>query len=156
MILKRTDSTDADFLHLVDRLDRYLADVDGDDHTYYAQFNGVDELTNVVVAYENDEAIGCGAFKRYSDAAAEVKRMFVQPEFRGRRIGVLILSELEHWAGELGFVETILETGHKQLAAVRLYRNFGYEVVPNYDQYAGIESSVCMRKMMAVGRNVSV
>jgi GNAT superfamily N-acetyltransferase len=148
MILKRTDSDDPDFRRLVAELDEYLAEIDGDEHAYYAQFNGIDKIANVVVAYEGDQAVGCGAFKPYSDMVAEIKRMFVHPEHRGKHIGRLILSDLEAWAGKTGFYECILETGHRQAAAVRLYQNCGYTVIPNYDQYAGVESSVCMKKQI--------
>jgi putative acetyltransferase len=146
MILKRTDSDDPDFRRLVAQLDEYLAEIDGDEHAYYAQFNGLEKISNVVVMYDGDEPLGCGAFKPYSDTVAEIKRMFVRPDHRGKHIGRSILSDLESWAGESGFTECILETGHRQAAAVRLYQNCGYAVIPNYDQYAGVESSVCMKK----------
>ena len=113
MKLKRTNSADPDFVALVADLDKYLAEVDGDEHDYYAQFNGIDKIANVVVAYEAEEAVGCGAFKPYSDSIAEIKRMFTKPEHRGKKIGALILAELESWANELGYTECILETGQK-------------------------------------------
>jgi putative acetyltransferase len=154
MDLKRTNSADPDFRRLVVDLDEHLADVDGDEHSYYAQFNGLDQIAHVVVAYEGDEAVGCGAFKRYSDSSVEIKRMYTKPEHRGKKIGALILAELESWASDLGYSESILETGHKQKAAVRLYENSGYSVIPNYDQYAGVESSVCMKKSIAMRHQV--
>jgi len=156
MMLKRTNSQDPDFLSLVTLLDEYLAQVDGDEHAYYAQFNGVDQIPNVVVAYEGYIAIGCGAIKRHDDQTAEIKRMFVRPESRGRRTGRLILEELESWARELGYTEAILETGHKQIAAVRLYSGSGYNVIPNYDQYAGVENSVCMKKRITLDEDAAV
>lgn len=146
MKLKRTDSSDPDFVKLVAELDKYLADVDGAEHGYYAQFNGLENISNVVVVYDGDEPVGCGAFKPYSDTTVEIKRMYVSPDHRGKKIGVLILDELEGWAGELRYSECILETGHKQQAAVHLYRNSGYQVIPNYDQYIGVENSICMKK----------
>ena len=148
MILKRTNSDDPDFRALVAQLDAYLSEVDGEDHSFYAQYNGLERINHVVVAYDVETAVGCGAFKPYSDASVEIKRMFVEPNHRGRNVGGLILLELETWAREIGYTECILETGHKQKAAVRLYRREGYEVIPNYDQYAGIENSVCMKKVL--------
>ena len=156
MILKRTNSDDPDFRRLVDQLDEYLADVDGEEHSYYAQFNGLDKIANVVVGYEGKEAVGCGAFKSYMNEIAEIKRMFVRPAFRGRRIGSAVLAELESWACETGFTSCILETGHKQAAAVRLYQNCGYRVIPNYDQYAGVDNSLCMRKEIALERKAEI
>ena len=85
MILRRTDTSDADFRDLVSQLDAYLADVDGDEHGYFAQFNGLDTIPNAVVAYVDDDPVGCGAFKKYSETRVEIKRMFVRPKYRGRR-----------------------------------------------------------------------
>ena len=149
MKLKRTVSADPDFRKLVVDLDKYLAEVDGEEHSYYAQFNGIAEIPNVVVAYEGDEPVGCGAFKRYDDSTVEIKRMYVAPDRRGKRIGAQILKELESWASESGFAATILETGHRQVAAVKLYENSGYDVIPNYDQYVGVENSICMKKVLS-------
>ena len=144
--LVRTNSDNSDFRELVVLLDQDLQIRDGDEHSFYAQFNKVDEIRHVVVAYDDGEAVGCGAIKEYVSGVAEIKRMFVRPERRGRGIARSILSELETWAGELGFLECILETGLKQPEAIELYRKSGYETIPNYGQYEGVENSVCMRK----------
>ena len=144
--LVRTDSENADFRELVRLLDEELAIRDGAEHSFYAQFNKIDKIRHAVVAYEDETAVGCGAFKEYESGIAEIKRMFVRPESRGRGIAGKILSELENWAKELKFSECILETGWKQPEAIRLYQKSGYEIIPNYGQYAGVENSVCMRK----------
>lgn len=144
--LIRTDSDNADFRELVRLLDADLAIRDGAEHSFYAQFNKIDKIRHVVVAYENERAVGGGAFREYEPSVAEIKRMFVRPEERGRGIAGLILAELEHWAKELNFTEYILETGKKQPEAIRLYRKSGYELMPSYGQYLNVENSVCMRK----------
>lgn len=147
--IQRTNSDNPDFQALVRLLDEYLAEKDGDDHSFFAQFNKLDKIQHVVVAYDDKKAIGCGAFKKYDEKIVEIKRMFVHFDFRGQRIGKLVLRELETWASELGFSECILETGWKQTEAVRLYQRSGYEIIPNYDQYVGVESSVCLKKAIS-------
>ena len=144
--LIRTNSDNPDFTKLVALLDRDLAIRDGDDHAFYAQFNKTNHIRHVIVAYENDEAIGCGAFKDYETAVVEIKRMFVQPQHRGKGIAGLILTELENWAKELQNTSCVLETGKKQPEAIRLYQKSGYSIISNYGQYAGIDNSVCMKK----------
>jgi GNAT superfamily N-acetyltransferase len=146
MNLVRTNSDNSDFRELVVLLDRDLQIRDGDEHSFYAQFNKIDKIRFVVVAYENGQAVGCGAMKEYAKGIAEIKRMFVKPEWRGRGIGKRILSELEIRANELNFSECILETGKKQPEAIGLYQKSGYQIIPNYGQYEGVELSVCMRK----------
>ncbi|MGI8882616.1 MAG: GNAT family N-acetyltransferase [Pyrinomonadaceae bacterium] len=146
--LVRTDSDNVEFRELVALLDADLAVRDGAEHSFYAQFNKIDKLREVVVAYENETAVGCGAFKEYEPNVAEIKRMYVREDERGRGIAGKILAELETWAKELDFSECILETGLKQPEAIRLYQKSGYETIPNYGQYEGIKNSVCMRKII--------
>lgn len=142
----RTDSSHPDFRELVTLLDQDLRIRDGDEHEFYAAYNKIDAIAHVVVAFRSGKAVGCGAFKRYAEGVAEIKRMFVRPEFRGMGIAGTVLAELETWAGELGYLECILETGKKQPEAIRLYQKSGYTVIPNFGQYQGIDNSVCMRK----------
>lgn len=72
--------------------------------------------------------------------------MFTPPEHRGKGIAVKVLAELEKWAAELGYKKCILETGKAQPEAIALYTKCGYEIIPNYGQYAGVENSVCFEK----------
>jgi len=76
----------------------------------------------------------------------EIKRMFVLETERGKGIAVAVLAELEKWAVAEGFETAILETGNKMTAAIRLYEKSGYQRTPNYGQYIGVDSSVCMKK----------
>lgn len=146
--LLRTDSDNEDFRELVALLDAELAIRDGAEHSFYAQFNKIDKIREVVVAYEDEIAVGCGAFKEFAENTVEIKRMFVRENLRGRGIAGKVLVELETWAKELNFSECVLETGLKQPEAIRLYQKSSYEIIPNYGQYEGIENSVCMRKFI--------
>ncbi|AWA30128.1 GNAT family N-acetyltransferase [Flavobacterium magnum] len=143
----KTDSENPDFIALVRLLDADLAIRDGEDHAFYDQFNKIATLKNVVVAYDNDVAVGCGAFKEYTPELAEVKRMFVPENRRGEGIASGILAVLEAWILQSGYRGCILETGIKQPEAIALYRKNGYRVIPNFGQYEGIENSVCFEKV---------
>lgn len=144
----RTDASHPDFRDLVKWLDQELADRDGEDHAFYHQFNTIEALKHVVVLYKNDVPVGCGAIKKFNDTSAEVKRMFVKPDYRGQGLASVVLKELELWASELGFGSCVLETGKKQPEAIALYKKNGYSIIPNYGQYIGIENSVCFKKVL--------
>jgi putative acetyltransferase len=144
--IKRTTSDNADFQDLVRLLDQELAIRDGDEHSFYHQFNAIVDLKHVIVYCEEDLPVGCGAFKPYDEKTVEIKRMFVLPELRGKGIAMAVLQDLELWASQLNYSACILETGKKQPEAIRLYQKAGYTIIPNYGQYAGVENSVCMRK----------
>ncbi|MDB5200173.1 MAG: family N-acetyltransferase [Chitinophagaceae bacterium] len=146
--LIRTDSTNEDFIELVKYLDTDLAERDGNDHSFYAQFNKVDKIKYVVVAYENDEPMGCGAIKEYATHTMEIKRMYTSPRSRGKGIATKVLTELEIWTTELSFKKCVLETGKRQPEAIGLYKKNGYKLIPNYGQYAEMENSVCFEKEM--------
>lgn len=144
----RTDSANQDFVDLVKLLDADLAERDGKDHSFFAQFNKIDKIKHVVVAYDNGKPVGCGAIKEYTPAIMEVKRMYTSPDSRGNGIASTILKELETWAVEMSYEKCILETGKKQPEAIGLYKKNGYTLIPNYGQYAEVENSVCFEKAL--------
>ncbi|MFN8887410.1 MAG: GNAT family N-acetyltransferase [Cyclobacteriaceae bacterium] len=148
LTLHRTDKTNTDFQHLVKLLDADLAVRDGADHAFYAPFNTSVNLQAVVVAYENNQPVGCGAFKAFGESQVEIKRMYVLPDFRGRGIALHILQELETWAKESGYTTAVLETGQKQPEAIRLYQKAGYHIIPNFGPYVNVKNSVCMEKQL--------
>ncbi|HTP13176.1 MAG TPA: GNAT family N-acetyltransferase [Bacteroidota bacterium] len=148
MRILRTDSTHQDFRRLVQQLDAYLAEIDGKDHPYYAKFNTIDSLKHVVVVYENDMPVGCGAMKQHAVDTVEIKRMYTTPESRGKGVATGVLRELETWAAELSYKRCILETGKRQKEAVSLYTRSGYNIIPNYGQYAGMDNSVCFERRL--------
>ncbi|WP_459209918.1 GNAT family N-acetyltransferase [Aquimarina rhabdastrellae] len=146
--IKRTDATHQDFIALVHLLDQDLAIRDGDDHAFYAQYNTLDTIKHVVIAYQDTIPVGCGAIKHYDNTIMEVKRMFTATAYRGKGIASKILNELEIWTKELSYTSCILETGIKQPEAIALYKKQGYEVIPNYGQYTGLDTSICFKKTL--------
>jgi GNAT superfamily N-acetyltransferase len=159
ILILRTSSNSPDFQSLVKLLDSELKEFDGEEHTFYSQYNKIENIKHVVVAYAapphplpegegQNIAVGCGTIKEFSDDTAEVKRMYVNNVLRGKGIGRKILAELEKWALELNYKYLILETGKRQREAVALYSNSGFEIIPNYGQYRGIDNSICFRKLL--------
>lgn len=145
----RTNASHQDFIALVKLLDADLAERDGEDHAFYHQFNSVTQLQHAIVMYHKNKAVGCGALKQFDDNSMEVKRMYILPEARGKRYATQILNELESWASELNFKYCVLETGKRQPEAIALYKKNGYQIIPNYGQYHGIENSICFQKTVS-------
>ena len=145
----RTDSSDPSFVALVKQLDADLAARDGQEHSFYAQFNKIDLIRHAIIIHENGVAVSCGAMKAFDPASMEVKRMFTLPENRGQGLATTVLAALETWAAELGFQRCVLETGKRQPEAIELYQKNGYRVIENYGQYVGVENSVCFEKKLS-------
>ena len=145
----RTNSKDYIFIDLVSKLDEDLAVRDGEVHSFYHQYNSIEGLDYVVIVLKEKEGIGCGVIKPYNIDSVEIKRMFVVDSYRGQRIATEILEKLEEWALELGYTRAILETGLSNPEAITLYKRCGYGIINNYDQYVGMENSICFAKQLA-------
>ena len=146
MYLKHCDNSSLDFQALVTKLDAELAIRDGDNHAFYHQFNGIESLDHVIIAYDKGQPVGCGAFKARNNKQVEIKRMFVLTAARKKGYASAILTALETWAAKEGYSEAILETGKAQIEALSFYPKQGYTVIPNFAPYVGVENSVCFSK----------
>ncbi|MFK7922077.1 MAG: GNAT family N-acetyltransferase [Bacteroidia bacterium] len=146
--LIRTNPQHPDYQRLVADLDASLRITDGDEFDFYAQFNQSDVIKYVMLAQANDLAVACAAIKEFDAKTMEVKRMFVSESHRNQGIASILLEGLEAWTLALGFPNCILETGVRQVAAIRLYEKNGYKRIPNYGQYLGQASSVCFQKSL--------
>ena len=101
----------------------------------------------LLVARENGVAVGCGAFQLHGDGSAELKSMFVAPDARGRGIGRAILGRIE--GAVRGRVSALrLETGVKQLPAIRLYEAAGFVRRGPFGSYRDDPLSVFMEKRL--------
>lgn len=147
MDLIRTDATHQAFIDLVKKLDAELTIIDGDDHSFYDQYNGIADIKYAIIILEDSQPLCCGAIKPMDDTTVEVKRMYTIPELRGRGVASKLLAGLEAWAKELSYNRIVLETGKRQQDAVRLYEKNGYRIIPNYGPYEGVENSVCFEKV---------
>lgn len=89
------------------------------------------------------QAVGCGAI-RISDDHGELKRMWVDPSLRGRRLGARILEALIAEARRLNLPMLRLETGISQPEALGLYRRFGFYDIAPFGDYQPDPLSVFM------------
>ena len=147
-VILRTNSDNPDFKKLTDELDIELCRIYSTNPEDYEEYNRITGLPTVVLAYENEEVVGCGCFKIFNDKAVEIKRMFIVEEQRGKGIASSILAELETWAKELGYSKAVLETGKGQPHAINLYKKYGYQLTGNYNQYDELGISVCLEKVL--------
>ncbi len=144
--IKRTNSNNKDFQHLIRQLDTELWTIMNEIQSVYDQYNKVPGIETAVVAYINNEPVASGCFKKINATTVEIKRMFVVPVHRGKGVANMVLGELEKWAAALGYLKLVLETGKKMLTAQALYKKNGYTFTENYGPYIGMAESVCMKK----------
>lgn len=141
-----TDFTDAGYRSLIVELDDEFVVRYPDLQHIFTPFNRMNESARVMVAYDQDTPVACGAFRPVDDQTIEIKRMYTRPVYRNRGIGKSVLRELEQWAKTEGFCVAILETGVNQPEAFAAYQKAGYVRIPNFPPYEKVAISICMRK----------
>ena len=149
------DPTTPDAQELIGRLNAELASRYGPEDDGSSEFSPADvrvPRAAFVVARLNGRPVGCGALRPMQEAgfedSAEIKRMYVSPEARGRRLGGTILARLEELARGFGYARTALETGTAQPEAIRLYERAGYSRISSFGPYAEDPRSVCFAKTL--------
>ena len=145
-----TDGNNKDFIDLCHMLDDFLNELVGGEQNRakYIPYNKLDDIYDVIVAYDGDISVGCAGLKKYDEENAEVKRVFIKSEYRGRGISKILMSMLEERARKKGYKYLILESGEQLVAAMVLYRKLDYKIIPNYGQYKDMPESICMRKIL--------
>ncbi len=125
------------------------------DQMYGATGDGnfaIDEFVRVggvfLVGRLNGRPVACGAIRTMERTLAEVKRMYVEPDVRGRGLGRRILAELEARARLAGYTTLRLETGDRQPEAIRLYEAAGYHRIERYGIYRDNVHSACFEKRL--------
>lgn len=105
-----------------------------------------------VVAYLDQQPVASGALREVDLVCAEVRRMYVLREHRRNGIGYAVLSHLVAEARRLGYERLVLETGHKQAAAMALYEAFGFRRIAPFGPYENDPTSVCFELWLQTKR----
>jgi len=146
--VSRVPPNHADFAALVRLLDEEFFSIYGDLYLNYRPHNAAEDLALAAVAYGDRVPAACGGIKPLSADTAELKRMFVKPDYRRQGLARRVVLELEAAACEKGFSRMTLETGADMAAAIALYQSLGYSFTKNYGPYAGDNACVCMTKTL--------
>jgi len=145
-----TNGLNQDFIELCSLLDAYLNELaEGEENRkQYIPLNNPEDISDVVLIYEEGLAIGCAGFKHYGNDTAEVKRVFIREDYRGKGLSKQLMDYLERHAKEKGIRKLILETGEPLVEAMELYRKIGYVITENYLYYENKPDSICMKKLL--------
>lgn len=112
---------DLAFQHIREELDDIAAK--------YAPPNG-----ELLVAVEDSSVLGMVAYHRHSETRCEMKRLYVVPAARGRKLGEQLVSAIIEHASNAGYKEMVLDTIKPLEAAIALYKKYGFEECqPYYD-----------------------
>lgn len=112
----------------------------------FIPYNFSEDIQDVLVAYIDDVPVACTGFKKYSESDMEIKRVWVEPEYRGHHIAVDMIKRIEDKAKRQGFRRAILQTREIMKAAVELYEKLGYHRINNYPPYDKLDGAICFAK----------
>ena len=148
IVEERPDTPDA--MQLIAELDALLTPL-------YAQESrhgfSVERLLNdgvtFFVARVDGLPAGCGGVKLVGTEYAEVKRMFVRPQFRGLGLGRLMLNQLADYTRQHNISVLRLETGVHQTEAIALYERYGFHRIPPFGEYFDDPVSLCYEMNLA-------
>lgn len=135
-----------DYAVLAKKLDDYYFSLVGDVHLRYAEANRPENMACRVIAYDGNRPIGCGCWKAVDEETAEVKRIYVEPEFRRRGVASTIIELLENHIIASGYTKALLETARTTNDSKSLYLSLGYKEIPYYGSPAGAENCRCFLK----------
>jgi GNAT superfamily N-acetyltransferase len=145
-----TDGTNPNLISLCQELDQSLDEfVAGKfDRAKYSPYNQLEDIDTAILAYKENTPLACVCLKKYNTECAEVKRLFVRKAYRKNGIAKELMRRLETLAKEKGYQYLILESGEPLKAAMKLYHNLGFQIIPNYEPYQNMSESICMKKKL--------
>jgi ribosomal protein S18 acetylase RimI-like enzyme len=135
------------FLQYIQSLDFALTfqDVDRELAEISVEYNA--PTGALLLAFENDKAIACAGVRKIDNATAELKRMFVDPNYRGLQLGQQILQQALNEAKQLGYKFIRLDTVPHMQAAIKLYKDAGFYEIEPY-RFNPIPGAIYMEKQL--------
>ena len=140
--------SEGDFDALAMLLDEEYYDRFGEIALKYRPYNTLEGIEDFFIAYDAGKPVACMCLKRITDRIAELKRVYVLPDYRRRGIASLLLDDCESAARAKGYTRIRLETGAQMHEAIQLYKKREYSIIENYDEFAGDEICCCMEKKL--------
>lgn len=148
IMLERPDTTDASTL--IHELDEYLTPLYPSENRFgYSVDKLIAEAVSFFVLRYNEELAGCGGLKIFPGEYAEVKRMYVRPQYRGKGFGKIMLEHLAAFAREQEISLLRLETGIYQAEAIGLYERMGFQRIGPFGDYPAAPLSIFYEKRIA-------
>jgi putative acetyltransferase len=149
VLIQIDDPASPDARELIERLDKLMTSLYPAESNHLLPVEALRQPNvTFLTASVNGEVAGCGAFVNQGGEYAEIKRMFVLPEFRGLKLGRRILEELESRARVAGLALARLETGIHQPEALLLYERAGYQRRGPFGDYSEDPLSIFMEKKL--------
>ena len=143
-----TNGTDTAFQKFYLITEEYYSDLVGgvENRKSFIPYNISASVKDVLIAYMDDVPVACSGLRKYSESDIEIKRVWVEPEYRGHHIATEMMIRIEDKAKRQGFRRAILQTREQMNSAVELYEKLGYDRINNYPPYDKLDGAICFAK----------
>ncbi|AOS44704.1 putative N-acetyltransferase YsnE [Lacunisphaera limnophila] len=139
---ERPDTADA--TALINELEDHLASLyPAESRHGFSVQKLIDQGVAFFVLRADGRPAGCGGILLVGREYGELKRMYVRPEFRGRKFGERLIARLAEHAVGHGLTTLRLETGTQQHAAIALYERVGFRAISPFPPYFADPHSRC-------------
>lgn len=128
---------DASFKKYLD-LQNYAEEIDHLDGKYGLPYG------RVYLLYYDEKPAGCIGLRKIDDQSCEMKRLYIRPEFRGKRLGEILVERIIGDAREIGYSHMLLDTLPFLQSALRLYKKFGFYEIESYNN-SPMKNSIYMK-----------
>lgn len=148
-IIRRTTGSDADFEAFHAITENYYNQLVGgpQNRRGFIPGNESGKVYLAMIVYSSSGVpVACCGLKAHAPGVSEVKRVWVQPPFRGRGIAAWMMRRLEEYASAHGCKSLVLMTRERMTVARRLYESLGYRQTAAYQPYVGMDDAVCYAK----------
>lgn len=152
----QTDRFIPELIALISQLDAYQEALYPDESNHAESIENLAQATTFIYIAKREESIvGCAMLTLPETAYPEVKRVFVNPEYRGQGIASLLMTVILEKANSLKLANIYLETGSYQPEAIRLYKRFGFELIPQFGHYQYDPLSIYMMKSLTANQSAN-
>ncbi len=152
MEVKFVGEDNPDLIQLSKELDNFYFSRFGKMYLVYRANNVLEGMAGAAVAYEDSNPCGWCCWKPFDAVTAEIKRVYVCPEYRRKGVAKKLMETIELHAARSGCHRAVLETAKATEGALAFYRAVGYHVLKGgYGRYADDPDCVCFEKEISDG-----
>ena len=86
----------------------------------------------ILLATWNDQPAGCAFLRPHDESRAEMKRLYVHPIFRKKKIGRALMEAIMKNAWKMGFRYLIICSHDFMKSAIHMYQQYGFYDIPEF------------------------
>jgi len=96
------------------------------------------------LVYCDEKLAGCIGLRKIDRQNCEMKRLYIRPAFRGKKLGTLLVETIIADARKIGYSQMLLDTLPFLQPAIHMYKKLGFYEIPRYND-SPMDTSIYMK-----------